>query len=214
MSSAVARGVKNATQSDLFRKHFLGFKVKDADKGLIEACFATTGVKDHDNDFTLPGAFEDGAEVVISAYGHKSWMGALPVGQGKIRVDGSKAILEGEFFLDTESGKETFAVLKRLGQKQEWSYGFDVLETGELDEEMRQKGVWRVIKKVKVYEVSPVLVGAGVDTHTLSVKKKPAAPADPAPTPEQKAADAALATEGRKQFVRFQKTLARLAVGE
>lgn len=176
----------------------LRFEVKDADKGLVEACFATLGVKDYDGDLTLPGAFETGAEVVISAYGHKSWMGALPVGQGTIREEGDKAVLSGEFFLDTECGKETFGVIKKLGKKQEWSYGFDVLETGELTEDMRQKGVWRVLKKLKVYEVSPVLVGAGVGTQTTSVKEKLA----------QDAAAAAVATDARKEFARFQKARA------
>lgn len=169
-----------AEQKDLFRKSIGSIQIKDADKGLISAVFATMGVKDHDGDFTLPGAFEDGAEVIISAYGHKSWMGVLPVGQGIVRVEKDKAILEGEFFVDTPNGAETFGVIKRLGKKQEWSYGFDVLETGELTEDLRQKGVWRVLKKLKVYEVSPVLVGAGVDTMTLSAKQKNAERAEDA----------------------------------
>lgn len=189
MSTSTSRATKS-----------IRFEVKDADKGLVEACFATLGVKDYDGDFTLPGAFENGAEVVISAYGHKSWMGALPVGQGTIREEGDKAICSAEFFLDTECGKETFGVIKKLGAKQEWSYGFDVLEQGELTEDLRQKGVYRVLKKLKVYEVSPVLVGAGVGTQTTSVKEKLA----------QDAAAAAIALEARREFARFQKKRATL----
>lgn len=197
--------MKSAVQKDLFRKQFGSVQIKDADKGTIECVFATTGVKDHDGDFTLPGAFEVGAEVIISAYGHKSWMGVLPVGQGVIRVEKDKAILDGEFFIDTPNGAETFGVIKRLGRKQEWSYGFDVLETGELTEDMRQKGVWRVLKKLKVYEVSPVLVGAGVDTMTLSAKAR-----DQEPSAEQAAAASALALEGRQLFAQHMKTKQRL----
>lgn len=198
--------MKSAEQKELFRKGFGSIVIKDADKGLIECVFATIGVKDHDGDWTLPGAFEAGAEVIISAYGHKSWMGALPVGQGLIRVEKDKAVMDGEFFVDTPNGKETFDVIKRLGKKQEWSYGFDVLETGELSEDMRQKGVWRVLKKLKVYEVSPVLVGAGVDTMTLSAKQK----ATTEPTAEEKAAADAVALEARKLFAQHLKTRTRL----
>ena len=148
----------------------LRFEVKDAAKGLVEAVFSTFNVKDFDDDMTLPGAFEDGASVTISAYGHKSWMGALPVGKGAIRAEAGRAVLDGQFFLQTDAGKETFEVVKAMGQDQQWSYGYDVLETGTLTDEMRQKGISRVLQKLKVYEVSPVLVGAGVGTGTLSVK--------------------------------------------
>jgi HK97 family phage prohead protease len=186
-------------------KSNLRFQVKDADKGLVEAVFSTFNVMDHDHDITLPGAFEDGAKVAISAYGHKSWMGMKPVGRGVIRVEKSRAILEGQFFLDTIDGADTFKVIKGMDELQEWSYGYDVLETGEVTEELRQKGVWRVIKKAKVYEVSPVLVGAGIDTETLTVKGK-----KDEPTAEQLAAAAALSIEARKEFATFMKTRARL----
>lgn len=190
-----------ATQKDLFRKAFGSIQIKDADKGLVECVFATIGVKDHDGDYTLPGAFEAGAEVIISAYGHRSWMGALPVGHGVIRVEKNQAIMDGEFFIDTPNGAETFGVIKRLGKKQEWSYGFDVLETGELTEDLRQKGVWRVLQKLKVYEVSPVLVGAGVDTMTLSAKAKGTEPAQHPP---------AISIEARRLFKQHLETRKRL----
>ena len=61
------------------------FEVKDADKGQVAAVFSTFDVVDLDGDVTKSGAFEDGAEVVISAYGHQSWQGMLPVGKGTIR---------------------------------------------------------------------------------------------------------------------------------
>lgn len=188
-------------------------EIKDADKGLIEATFSTFGVKDHDKDVTLPGAFEDGAKVAISAYGHRSWMGEMPVGRGKIRVEGDRAILDGKFFMSTDRGRETFETVKQMGDLQEWSYGFDVLETGEVTQDLREKGVRRVLKKLKVFEVSPVLRGAGIGTGTLVAKSadapkdepvKPEAPAE-APSPEVKKA-------ALTEFVRFERTRARLAV--
>jgi len=148
-------------------KTLRAFAVKDADLGMVTAVFSTLGVKDCDGDVTMPGAFEDGAEVVISAYGHTSWEGELPVGKGTIREVGTEVVLDGQFFLDTEGGKETFAVVKQLGAKGEWSYGYEPVEYsfGEQDGEHV-----RFLTKLKVFEVSPVLRGAGVNTRTLSAK--------------------------------------------
>ena len=142
-------------------------EVKDADRGEVEAVFATLGVKDSDGDVTLPGAFEDGAEVVISAYGHTSWQGLLPVGKGTIREVGDEAILSSQFFMDTQAGKDTFTVVKNLGAQGEWSYGYDPVKYsfGEHDGEQV-----RFLESLKVFEVSPVLVGAGVGTRTLAAK--------------------------------------------
>src|SRR3990167_6551310 len=101
----------------------LRFAIKDAEKSQSEAVFATFGVIDHDSDVTLPGAFEDGAEVPISAYGHSSWMGDLPVGKGVIRTTEQEARIEGQLFLTTTAGREMFETVKAMGGLQEWSYG-------------------------------------------------------------------------------------------
>ncbi len=144
--------------------------LKAGDKGQVEAVIATFNVVDKDGDYTLPGAFTDGSEVLISAYGHSSWTGQPPVGKGVIRTTTRDARLHGQFFLDTQSGKEHFTVLRELGSKGHWSYGFDVLETGELTDELRKLGATRVLKRLDVFEVSPVLLGAGVDTRTVATK--------------------------------------------
>lgn len=148
-------------------KSLRGVKVDDADKGEVTAVFSTFNVVDKDGDVTLPGAFEDGAEVLISAYGHKSWEGALPVGKGTIRQTKTEGVFRGQFFMDTDAGRDHFEVVKALGGKQEWSYGFDIMdsEPGEKDGQRV-----RYLKRLAVHEVSPVLIGAGVGTRTLSVK--------------------------------------------
>lgn len=181
--------------------------IKDADKGQVEAVFATFNVKDKDGEVTLPGAFENGAAVVISAYGHGSWRGLMPVGRGIIKTTETQAILQGQFFLDTAAGLETFKTIKGVAELQEWSYAFEVLETGELTEPMRQAGVWRVLKKVRVFEVSPVLRGAGIDTETLDVKNEK--PADGSVQEVKGATDAQL-SDYRKEFEKFMKTGQRL----
>lgn len=145
------------------------FKIKDADQGLVEVAFATFDKVDKDGDVTVKGAFEDGAEVRISAWGHSSWPqrgAALPVGKGVIRETSTEAVMEGEFFLKTQAGHDTFEVVKELGDLQEWSYGYDTL-----DSEFGQKDGKRVrfLKSQAVHEVSPTLLGAG-DTRTLAIK--------------------------------------------
>ena len=153
------------------RKAFSRVEIKDADKGEVTAVFATLNTIDSDGDVTLPGAFENGAKVRISAYGHKSWEGALPVGKGSIREVKNEAILDGRFFMDTAAGADTFEVVKQLGEDglQEWSYGYDPVEYsfGEFEDQQV-----RFLAKQKVHEVSPVLLGAGVGTRLLTAKSK------------------------------------------
>lgn len=154
-------------------KSFARVEIKDAEKGEVSAVFATLDVIDSDGDVTVKGAFEDGASCVISAYGHQSWKGKLPVGKGRIRETKTEAIFDGRFFMDTIDGLDTFKVVKALtdddGPGQEWSYGLVdmVTERGEFD---GQKV--RFIKSVRVPEVSPVLLGAGVNTRTLVAKAR------------------------------------------
>ncbi len=141
--------------------------IKNADRGEVTAIFSTFNVIDSDGDVTLPGAFEDGVEVPISAYGHASWQGALPVGKARIRQTDTQAILEGQFFMNTAAGRDTFTVVKELGDLGQWSYGFDVIEQSFGEFNGRQV---RFLERVRVHEVSPVLVGAGVGVRTLAAK--------------------------------------------
>jgi hypothetical protein len=158
----------------------INVELKDADKGIVIARFATLGVKDRDGDIIMPGSV--GAQrVVVSPYGHKVWQGALPVGKGSVGEEGDEAIANLQYFMDTQAGREHYTVLKELGDGQEWSFGFDVIEWAEPDDEQRQVGVRRIIKGLKIHEVSPVLIGAGIDTATLAVKD---AKDEPAATPE------------------------------
>jgi HK97 family phage prohead protease len=139
----------------------------DGDEGQFRAVFATLGVVDHDGDVTVPGAFTDGEKVRISYWGHR-W-GDLPVGRGEIHADDNEAWVDGKFFLDTEGGRETYATVKALSELQEWSYGFDVLERG--DGQLEGQPV-QFLKRLKVHEVSPVMLGAGVGTRTTAIKAK------------------------------------------
>lgn len=150
-------------------------EVKAATDGIGEAkvAFAQLNVVDHDRDYTVPGAFEVGQQLKVCQTGHAH--GALPIGAGEIvgeiNIDGKLwAVADVKLFTDTTAGKDTHTVLshlKAMGHTQEWSYGYDILEAGPGEVEGRPV---QILKRLSVYEVSPVLRGAGIGTHTIDVK--------------------------------------------
>jgi len=146
----------------------LALKADADDSGAFTAQFATLGVVDLDGDVTEPGAFEDGQETIIEAWNHGR--NDLPVGRGVIHEVGDKAMIDGRFFLDTQSGREHYEVVKALGPLQEWSYTFNVLDAGE--GKQGEKRV-RLLRKLDVWGVAPVQRGAGVDTRTVNIKSPP-----------------------------------------
>jgi len=138
---------------------------EDGQPGEFSAVFSTFDVIDLDGDITLPGAFEEGAPVRIAAWSH-GWS-QLPVGRGIIHQTETEARVDGQFFLDTDTGREHYQTVKNLGDLQEWSYSFDILasEFGKRDDQHVQ-----FLQSMKVHEVSPVMLGAGIDTRTLDIK--------------------------------------------
>jgi len=95
----------------------------------------------------------------------------MPIGKGSIKSDGDKATFEGEFFMDTESGKEAYKIVKNMADMQQWSFGYRVndAERGKFGEGDEEKDA-RYLKDLTVFEVSPVLVGANQDTYTMAIK--------------------------------------------
>lgn len=151
-----------------------GVEVKDADQGIVHAVVARIGVKDKENDVFLPGSFGERA-VRVSAYNHKSWPqmgGEKPVGRGTIREQGDEVVAELKFFMGTTDGRETFEIVKEMGELQEWSFGWPPggIKLADLTKDQRAEGVRRAISEVQTAEVSPVLVGASIDTRTIGVK--------------------------------------------
>jgi HK97 family phage prohead protease len=145
------------------------------EKGSISAAFAQLQVIDADGDVTLPGAFPT-KDVPMSAYGHTSWDGSLPIGKGTIQEEGNWAVFRGQLFLETSQGRDAYETLKGLGPLSQFSYGFKVTDHSFGTQDGQPV---RFLKGLDVMEVSPVLVGAGRDTHLLSIKS--GAPASDAP---------------------------------
>ncbi len=141
-------------------------KLDDDGTGLAQ--IATLSAIDHDGDTYAKGAF--GKQDVIILAGH-SWAG-VPLGKGSIYEEGDHAFAKFKLNLESTAGKEWHQALKfdmAEGAKPltEWSYGFKVLESAE---EVRDGKAVRVLEKLDVFEVSPVVKGAGVGTHTVDVK--------------------------------------------
>ena len=135
----------------------------DGEPGEFKAVFSTLNVVDLDEDVTEPGAFEN-QETVVEPWNH-GW--TLPAGKGVIKSNDREAWIEGQFFLDTEVGKENYQTVKNLGPLAEWSYTFDIVEVG--FGKFNDRDV-RFLKKLDVVGVSPVTRGAGIDTRTTGIK--------------------------------------------
>ncbi len=151
--------------------------IKVDDQGKVSLVFGTMNVIDHDGDVTLPGAIGEPQKVRMSAYNHSSWGNALPVGKGIVYEKGDDMLYEGQFFLNTVIGKETYETVKAMEDLQEYSYGFDIKEAsyGQFGPDNRDV---RFLKGLKIFEVSPVLLGAGIDTRTLAIKEQGKASVD------------------------------------
>lgn len=160
---------KGGPKMELERKSFTGIELKADKPGAFIARIATLKVIDKDGDVTLPGAFPEGKTILISAYMHGSWMGELPVGKGVIHEQGEEVLVEGDFNLNSDTGKEHYETIKFAPDLQEWSYGFKIIDAEE-DTEYEGNHVNRILKKLDVFEASPVLRGAGMNTATLAIK--------------------------------------------
>lgn len=141
-------------------------ELNEAGEGLIK--FATLNVIDSDEDVTLPGAFGEQVASMVPAH---DWNQA-PIGKATIKENGDSAIAEIKLNLKTDLGRNWYEALKfdmeNPPTKQEYSYGFSILEESKGEHEGRPV---RFLKKLKVHEISPVLLGAGVGTQTLALKE-------------------------------------------
>lgn len=145
----------------------IDIELKD-DSGQVEAVFSIFNSLDSDGDVVMPGAVKSGFKnnQVPMVWSHK-W--DMPIGKGTIKQDKDKAVFKGEFFMDTESGKEAYNLVKNMGDMQQWSFGYKVNDS-EFAKADGQDSDARYLKDLTVYEVSPVLVGANQDTYTLAIK--------------------------------------------
>lgn len=150
-------------------KDLLSFN--DAD-GTVEAVFSKFNEVDSDNDVVLPNAIKSGYgdKGVVMCWGH-DWKQII--GKGKIEQDSEKAVFKGTFNLNTNAGKEAYETVKAMSDLQQWSFGFEVKdsEMGMYKKDNGEEKEVRYLKDLKVWEVSPVMVGANQNTYTMAIKE-------------------------------------------
>jgi HK97 family phage prohead protease len=130
--------------------------------GQIKAVFSTFDVIDADGDILRKSAFTE--QPIPLCWSH-DW--SRPIGKGHIRVEPTRAVFDGSFFMNTVDGANAYEICKAMSDLQEFSYGFRVVESKQIKHEGRAA---REITKIDVFEVSAVLKGASVGTHILAIK--------------------------------------------
>jgi len=142
------------------------------EEGTGLARIAQLSAVDSDGDTYAPGAFswkEGGGQWVSIQPAHDRR--AMSLGKAWLYEEGDWALAKLFLNLATQAGKDWHSTLKfdlAKGQPvQEWSYGFDIVD---MDYQVRGDDRVRVLKRLDVDEVSPVLRGAGVGTGTVSIK--------------------------------------------
>ena len=140
-------------------------------EGYLKAVFCTFGVKDKDGDIVHAGAVGK-QDVLLSAYGHSSWRGKKPIGKGKVYEKGNEAIFEGHFNMEIQDAKETFSALKFAPEMSEFSWGFNITRYDYSKDEDDTSWYGRILNiyETQIFEVSPVLLGAGYNTRVLDMK--------------------------------------------
>lgn len=143
---------------------------EDGDTRYIEAVFSLFDTIDSDNDVTKANALRSGytGNKVPLVWNH-DW--SKVIGRGIIETDNQKAVFKG-YFLNTEAGKEAYETVKAMQDMQQFSYGFQVMKSTKgthIDSKGEEVPV-RMLEDVKVWEVSPVLVGAQQNSFVQALK--------------------------------------------
>ncbi len=143
---------------------------EDGDTRYIEAVFSLFETIDSDNDVTKANALRSGyAGNKVPLVWNHDW--SKVIGRGIIETDNQKAVFKG-YFLNTEAGKEAYETVKAMQDMQQFSYGFQVLKSSKgthIDSKGEEVPV-RMLEDVKVWEVSPVLVGAQQNSFVQALK--------------------------------------------
>ncbi len=145
------------------------FKIVDeksaGGKMLITAYVSIFGNIDLSGDIIQKGAF---AESLLTKLPKGVWAHEWdkPIAKTISATEDDKGLLiKGEFIAGVQQAEEAYKLIKG-GVVDEFSIGFMVL-----DDEYQEDGV-RVIKKARLYEWSPVLVGANPKTELVDIKSK------------------------------------------
>lgn len=157
------------------------FEKKDIqESGFFTGYGSTFGGKpDSYGDIIAPGAFTDsiakngrGGMGIAMLYQHDS---TQPIGVWKsIAQDKKGLIMEGQLALKTQQGQETYELMK-MGALKGLSIGFDMPrgEDGKIETdaiEINEKNKTQLLKRINLWEVSPVTFAANTRARVTGVK--------------------------------------------
>jgi len=133
------------------------------DEGVIEAYVSVFGNVDLAHEIIEPGAFNESLQSKLpkGVWAH-NW--EKPIAKTlEAREDEKGLYVKGKLIMDVQQAKEAYALLKE-GVVDEFSIGYQVDE-----DSVDEKGI-RHLKKLTLFEWSPVLVGANRQTELISLK--------------------------------------------
>lgn len=156
-------------------KSIRGVRVtKGAAAGTAEVVIATMGPVDHDGDVVSPGAI--GSQVVPILPAH-DW-NHIPLGKARTREVGDQVVADLTFNMEVPQARDWHAALmfdmEHGPSVQEYSWGYDPLKS---KPGMVGNRRVRILESVRLHEVSMVVRGASVGSHTVGVKSQPVDPA-------------------------------------
>ena len=135
------------------------------DEGIIEAYVSIFGNVDSDGDIIMRGAFLESLakKFPVGCWSHE-W--DEPIAKTlEAREDAKGLYIKAQLVMTVQRAREAFDLIK-AGVIDEFSIGFRIL-----DWEYDDAG-HRIIKKVRLYEWSPVVAGANPDTEMISAKSE------------------------------------------
>lgn len=143
------------------------FKIIDEEKGIFEAYVSVFGNVDSYGEVVEKGAFVEWLALHAGRYPKGVWahdwtepiIKTLEIGE-----DDHGLKVKGQFVLEVQRAREIYALMK-AGVITDFSFGFRVQEDS-WDEVAKV----RRLKKIAIYEYSPVLVGANDQAMLLGVK--------------------------------------------
>ena len=181
--------------------------------GVVECFVAGIGNKDSVGDIIVPGAFNESLKrrKPRVVWGH-NWnepigkvldMYEVPASDPRLPMKMRAAGIGGlyakvQFNLKSERGKQAFADVAFFGEEQEWSIGYKTL-----DADFDPKRQANVLKKVELYEASPVLHGANQLTGTISIKSVEGQNDNESIKGQMRGEDGKLTEQGRSLLMRI-----------
>lgn len=141
-------------------------KAVDEGEGIIEAYVSVFNNIDSYGDIMVPGAFKESLEKWFPRYPKGIWAHdwSQPIAKTlEAREDERGLYIKAQIILSVQRGREAWELIKS-GVMTDFSFGYEIN-----DYEFNAQG-YRLLKRVTIYEWSPVLVGANNQATLIAAK--------------------------------------------